>query len=204
NHVPEGTNTATAAPDDHSLALKSDGTLVGWGLNDFGQINVPGGTYTAIAAGPFHSLALKSDGTLVGWGRNDRGQINVPSGAYTAIAAGGYHNLALVENPSVPVTISSAPSGLSFTASGTGCEPGSYATPKTLNWSPGASCSVALSTPQSGSAGTGYEFTAWADVPTTASRTITAPVAATTYTATFTTQYLLTAQASPAGAGTVP
>src|SRR5204862_317743 len=147
-NVPAGSYTAIAAGGVHSLALKSDGTLVAWGYNYFGQLNVPSGAYTAIATGVYHSLALKSDGTPVGWGANGFGQIDVPSGAYTAIAAGYYHNLAL-GNPAVPVTISSAQSGLSFTSSGTGCEPGSYATPKTLNWSPGSSCSVAFSTPQS-------------------------------------------------------
>ena len=47
------------------LALKSDGTVVGWGLN--GQATPPSGLtgVTAIAAGSNHGLALKSDGTVV-------------------------------------------------------------------------------------------------------------------------------------------
>jgi len=61
---------------DFNLALKKDGTVVGWGLYGFGQINIPAGLsdVTAIAAGDSHSLALKSDGTVVGWGNNDSGQ----------------------------------------------------------------------------------------------------------------------------------
>lgn len=55
----ETTRSATAS--DHSLALRSDGTLIGWGSNSLGQINVPDGTFMAIAAGDTHSLALRAD-----------------------------------------------------------------------------------------------------------------------------------------------
>src|ERR1035438_1721185 len=65
---------AIAAGASHSLALKSHGTVVGWGDNYFGQSTVPPGLtgVTAIAAGGYHSLALKSDGIVVGWGDKDR------------------------------------------------------------------------------------------------------------------------------------
>ena len=53
--VPAGLSgvIAIAAGDDHSLALKSDGTVVAWGWNTYGQTNVPAGLsgVTAIAAG---------------------------------------------------------------------------------------------------------------------------------------------------------
>ena len=46
---------AIAEGRNHSLALKSDGTVVAWGSNGAGQINVPAGLsdVTAIAAGQF-------------------------------------------------------------------------------------------------------------------------------------------------------
>ncbi|WP_338707415.1 S-layer homology domain-containing protein [Paenibacillus amylolyticus] len=82
-----------------SMALKSDGTLVAWGRNDFGQLNVPLGLseVVAIDVGYFHTLALKSDGTVVGWGNNSVGQLNVPAGLndVVAIATGSNHSLAL-------------------------------------------------------------------------------------------------------------
>jgi hypothetical protein len=45
--------TAIAAGYVHSLALKSDGTVIGWGRNDSGQITIPAGLngVIAIAAG---------------------------------------------------------------------------------------------------------------------------------------------------------
>ena len=43
-------------------ALAPAQTVVGWGWNVTGQINVPSGAYTAIAAGQSHSLAVRADG----------------------------------------------------------------------------------------------------------------------------------------------
>jgi alpha-tubulin suppressor-like RCC1 family protein len=114
---------AVAAGDSHSLALKTDGTVLAWGDDAFGQLgddvvsadkntptvvpNVSG--IVAIAAGAYHSLALKSDGTVLAWGRDSKGQLgdggtntnkNTPvavSGAsnIVAIAGGGEFSLAL-------------------------------------------------------------------------------------------------------------
>jgi alpha-tubulin suppressor-like RCC1 family protein len=90
------TVVAVAAGMDHSLALCSDGTVVAWGYNCFGQLGnnttnnslVPaainsapgiselyGRTVVAIAAGGYHNQALCSDRTLVGWGWNYYGQV---------------------------------------------------------------------------------------------------------------------------------
>jgi len=100
--VPAGTSNAVAiaAGDDHSLALRADGTVVAWGgRNWYGQTDVsPQATNViAIAAGGNHSLALRADGTAVGWGINLYGQTDVPPQATNliAIAAGYNHSLAL-------------------------------------------------------------------------------------------------------------
>jgi alpha-tubulin suppressor-like RCC1 family protein len=81
------------------IALKSDGTVVGWGYNGSGQAAPPEGlsTVVAIAAGPRHSLALKSDGTVVAWGSNDLYQTMVPADLsdVVAIAGGSEYSLAL-------------------------------------------------------------------------------------------------------------
>jgi hypothetical protein len=91
--------TAISANNNYNLALKSDGTVVGWGDNRNGQTPIPAGLngVTAIAAGAGHSLALKTDDTVVGWGYNGNGQTTIPVGlnGVTAIAAGSGHSLAL-------------------------------------------------------------------------------------------------------------
>jgi len=94
-----------AAGWEHSLALKSDGSIFGWGRDRYGQMTtMPGGNdFTAIAAGEDYSLALKSDGSIVGWGSNNYGQVTTMPGGndFTAIATGGYHSLALKSDGSI-------------------------------------------------------------------------------------------------------
>jgi len=92
--------TRVAAGYDYSLAVRDDGTVAAWGVNDLGQCRVPSGLggVVDIAAGHQHGLALTANGGVVAWGWNAYGQTNVPLAALAnveAIAAGGAHSLAL-------------------------------------------------------------------------------------------------------------
>ena len=106
----------------HSLALRSDGTVLGWGYNVYGQVGtsscspctspvqVSGLTNVdAISAGLYHSLAILSDGTARGWGVNHDGQVGNTACSPTcsaplpvlglsgivAVSGGWYHSLAI-------------------------------------------------------------------------------------------------------------
>ena len=79
--------------------MRTNGTVVGWGSDLFGQRTPPAGLtgVRAIAAGDGFSLAL-TGGRVIGWGDDSADQLDIPAGVSTAIAiaAGGYHGLALV------------------------------------------------------------------------------------------------------------
>ncbi len=96
---------AISANCDNNLALKADGTVVGWGDNMFGQTNIPAGlsNVVAMAAGGEFNLALKADRTVVAWGDNNLGETNIPRGLtnVVAIAAGPCFGLALKSDGTV-------------------------------------------------------------------------------------------------------
>ena len=105
--VPTGLSNviAVAGGAYHSLALKSDGSVVAWGWNSSGQTNVPAflSNVLAIAAGGSNSLALKSDGTVVAWGDNTYGQTLIPTGLsnVVSISGGAAHCVALKSDGSL-------------------------------------------------------------------------------------------------------
>jgi alpha-tubulin suppressor-like RCC1 family protein len=88
----------------HTVGLKSDGTVVAVGYNDYGQCNLVGWTdIVQVAAGVAHTVGLKSDGTVVAVGDNGYGQCNV-AGCWTGIvqiAAGWMHTVGLKSDGTV-------------------------------------------------------------------------------------------------------
>ncbi len=101
-----GNIAAVAAGCDHSLVMRTDGTLAAWGANSFGQATIPSGldSVIKIAAGCTHNVALRTNGQVVGWGANTYGQCNVPStanGDVMQIAAGASHSGVLHTNGTI-------------------------------------------------------------------------------------------------------
>ena len=101
-----------AVSDWHTVGLKSDGTVVAVGENDYGQCDV--GNWTDIvnvAVGEYHTVGLKADGTVVAtgctnyepspslpipWVNVQGGQCNVSAWRdITQVAGGVYHTVGL-------------------------------------------------------------------------------------------------------------
>ena len=81
--------TQVACGANFTMAIKTDGTLWGWGANNYGELGdntstkksspvqtVAGGTnWKQVSSGTKHTAALKTDGTLWLWGYNNYGQL---------------------------------------------------------------------------------------------------------------------------------
>jgi alpha-tubulin suppressor-like RCC1 family protein len=87
-----GTNwSQVACGQQHTAAIKTDGTLWVWGINGLGQLGTnnttdrstpvttfAGGTdWSQVAGGNFFTAAIKTDGTLWTWGVNTSGQLGI-------------------------------------------------------------------------------------------------------------------------------
>ncbi len=138
SNAPAGNDfVAISAGDKHSVALRSDGSLVAWGSNYdpsdsiyYGQSVAPAGSdFIAVSAGDYHNLALRSDGSLAAWGCTNEGRCDVPTGNdFVAISAGGGHGMALRSDGTIEVwgmdnsgQVSETPAGDDFVAVSAGC-----------------------------------------------------------------------------------
>jgi hypothetical protein len=74
--------------EQHSIALKSDGTMWAWGCNIYGMLGDGSSTnrkspvqignesnWSQVSCDNWHSIAIKIDGTLWAWGHNSSGQL---------------------------------------------------------------------------------------------------------------------------------
>ncbi len=86
-----------SAGREHTVGLKTNGTVLAVGRNDYGQRNVGGWSdIVAVSAGSWHSVGLKTDGTVVAVGRNDFGQCDVGGWRdIIAVSAGAMHTVGL-------------------------------------------------------------------------------------------------------------
>lgn len=104
--MPRGTGKPVAvfAGGWHSLVITDTDKVVGWGLNNWGQLGVPvtgecfytptvirslsGKGITQLACGEHHTLALTSDGTVLSFGRAAYGRLGRPAGEASALTPG--------------------------------------------------------------------------------------------------------------------
>lgn len=91
--IPQGNDFVDiCCGQNHALAKRLDGSLVGWGANNYNCSTIPDGVDTAIAfdAGSNYSILVKPDRTVVAWGWNTDGQATPPAGLSDVIAVNAY------------------------------------------------------------------------------------------------------------------
>jgi Regulator of chromosome condensation (RCC1) repeat len=121
-YVPNQTFKAISAGNIHALAIRSDGTITGWGDATGGALQPPTHVrFKAVAAGWGFSIGLSTDGTLWGWGTpvkspfaaegwsfaslqgwtryGDTEQYYVPHERFKSIAAAAFHVVAITAGP---------------------------------------------------------------------------------------------------------
>jgi hypothetical protein len=203
------TITATSAADS-TKSSSAQITLI----PDTLTISPTGATLTAGQSQQFTATVTGTSNAFVNWTMNPSVGTLSSGGYYTApgtitssqtvvITATSQADPALtksvnvIEGPSVSTTVTTSPSGLAITVDGA-----NYAAPQTFQWVAGTSHTIAVASPIAGTTGTQYVFSNWSDSGAL-SHSITIASAATTYTASFTTQYQLTTTASPSAGGGV-
>ncbi len=127
--LPPGlTYTAVDVGVQNAVAIRSDGSAVGWGDNTWGQATMPalppGLRYTAVGAGEQNVLLLRSDGSMVMAGTGGTTGLtslpSLPAGLrYTAVACGKNLAAALRSDGTVvswggTVPVPALPPGVSY------------------------------------------------------------------------------------------
>ena len=86
-----------SAGDNHTIGLKTDGTVVATGSSYYSQCNVDyWKNIVAVSAGESHTVGLKADGIVVSVGRSTYGRCDITNWEdIVAVSAGSFHTVGL-------------------------------------------------------------------------------------------------------------
>ncbi|MCG8554115.1 MAG: hypothetical protein MJD61_02325 [Proteobacteria bacterium] len=73
---------------DHSCALRSDGTSRCWGANAAKQLQAPAQQLVQITSDASHNCGIEPDGTVLCWGSDYHQQLAAPKGIFMQVEAG--------------------------------------------------------------------------------------------------------------------
>ena len=85
---PHGMFRSVSVGDLHACGVRTDETIVCWGLSEYGQADPPVGAFQSVSVGRLHSCGLRTDRTVACWGANYAGQATPPPGKFRSIDAG--------------------------------------------------------------------------------------------------------------------
>jgi hypothetical protein len=198
--TPQGATVSTAFTTDLLATVKDAAGVV---IPNYSSV-----TFTAASvSGASGTFSNSTNTTIVN--ANPSGVVDpgvftangTAGGPYTVTASAGAATPAvfyLTNNPLVAVTIQTVPTGLLVSVDGNTAT----AAPVNVSWQSGTQHSIATTSPQTPATGTQDTFVSWSDAGAL-SHSVTASTSTPSYTATFSTSYLLTTAASPVADGTV-
>jgi hypothetical protein len=159
-----------------------------------------GGYYVAGALVPVVATPASAAYQFSNWSSTGGGSFTSNTSASTnfTMPAGAASVTANFASAAVQVMVQTNPSGLSFTVDGK-----TYTSEQTLSWTPGTLHSISTTSTQPGGTGVEYVWRSWSNGGAISQSSVPTPSTPTTYTATFTPEYLLTTAVSPSGGGTV-
>jgi alpha-tubulin suppressor-like RCC1 family protein len=78
---PTGSFKSVSTGRNCAIAIDGNGSLVPFGANEYGRLNVPTGAFRSVSAADatWHAAGLRADGTIACWGFNNYGQANAPT-----------------------------------------------------------------------------------------------------------------------------
>ena len=89
-----------SAGDGHTCGMGTDGTLVCWGDDSYGQATPPDGTFLSVSAGEQYACALKTDHTAVCWGGGQTAA-PPPQATFLSISAGEAHTCGVMTDNTI-------------------------------------------------------------------------------------------------------
>ena len=82
---------SVSAGSNHTCGVLTDGSVLCWGDDYYGQATPPEGEFASVSVGGRHSCGVRRDGAVLCWGNDNYGETRPPEGEFTSVSVGTDH-----------------------------------------------------------------------------------------------------------------